>query len=126
VTPRHDKEAADGQHPQADAGPHHVECRGDDFELVDIKVEDLASVLLRFENGAKGAFSVGQVCSGHKNDLLLEVCGSTKALRWRQEDQNELWIGNRDKANEVLQKDPGLVEKSAAGYVHLPGGHQEG
>ena len=100
--------------------------KDDAYELVDIKVEDLASVLVRFDNGAKGAFSVGQVCSGHKNDLLLEVCGSAKALRWRQEDQNELWIGNRDKANEVLQKDPGLVDKSAAGYVHLPGGHQEG
>src|SRR3954466_14314885 len=30
-------------------------------EDVDIKVEDLASVLLRFDNGAKGSFSVGQV-----------------------------------------------------------------
>ena len=37
--------------------------------------EDLASVLLRFENGAKGCFSVGQVCAGHKNDLWLEVNG---------------------------------------------------
>ena len=36
-------------------------------------MEDLASVLVRFENGAKGSFSVGQVCAGHKNDLVLEV-----------------------------------------------------
>ena len=47
----------------------------DDTEIVDIRVEDLASVLLRFDNGAKGAFSVGQVCPGHKNDLVLEICG---------------------------------------------------
>src|SRR5581483_2949734 len=100
---------------------------GDDsFELVDIKVEDLASVLLRFENGAKGAFSVGQVCSGHKNDLAFEICGSIKSFRWRQEDQNYLWIGNRDKPNEVLQKDPGLIEPDARPFAHLPGGHQEG
>ena len=46
------------------------------FELVDIKVEDLASVMLRFDNGARGSFSVGQVCAGHKNDLILEICGS--------------------------------------------------
>ncbi len=52
--------------------------KDDSYELVDIKVEDLASVLLRFDNGAKGAFSVGQVCAGHKNDLLLEICGSAK------------------------------------------------
>jgi predicted dehydrogenase len=98
----------------------------DSFELVDIKVEDLASVLLRFDNGAKGAFSVGQVCAGHKNDLLLEICGSVKSLRWRQEDQNALWIGNRDVSNELLQKDPALIEPEARPFAHLPGGHQEG
>jgi predicted dehydrogenase len=97
----------------------------DKVELVDIKVEDLASVLLRFDNGAKGSFSVGQVCSGHKNDLRLEVCGSKAALAWKQEVQNELWIGHRDKANEILQKDPGLLDAEVRGYAHLPGGHQE-
>src|SRR5580765_2560042 len=103
-----------------------LDGRDDDYELVDIKVEDLASVMLRFDNGAKGAFSVGQVCAGHKNDLILEICGSKKALRWRQEDQNELWIGNRDTANEIMQKDPALVDPTLRSYVHLPGGHQEG
>ena len=97
----------------------------EEFDLVDIEVEDLASVLLRFDNGAKGAFSVGQVCSGHKNDLTLEVCGATASLRWTQEQQNELWIGHRDKANELLQKDPSLLDAEVRGYAHLPGGHQE-
>jgi predicted dehydrogenase len=94
-------------------------------DVVDVEVEDLASVLLRFANGAKGAFSVGQVCGGHKNDLVLEVCGPKASVRWRQEHQNELWIGHRDKANEVLQKDPALVDDAVRGYVSLPGGHQE-
>ncbi|NUR53197.1 MAG: Gfo/Idh/MocA family oxidoreductase [Acidobacteria bacterium] len=96
------------------------------FEEVDVKVEDLASVLLRFDNGAKGSFSVGQVCAGHKNDLILEVCGSTASLRWRQEFQNELWIGHRDEANQVLAKDPSLLDAAVRPYAHLPGGHQEG
>lgn len=99
---------------------------GERYELVDITVEDLASVLVRFEGGAKGAFSVGQVCAGHKNDLVLEVCGTKASVRWRQEHQNELWIGHRDEPNRVLQKDPSLVDPDARGYVHLPGGHQEG
>jgi predicted dehydrogenase len=94
-------------------------------EEVDIKVEDLASVLLRFDNGAKGSFSVGQVCAGHKNDLELEICGSKASLKWRQEHQNELLIGHRDKPNEILQKDPSLIDEAAGKYAHLPGGHQE-
>ena len=96
-----------------------------DVDLVDITVEDLASVLVRFENGAKGTFSAGQVCPGHKNDLVIEICGSTSSVRWRQEHQNELWWGHRDRANEVLQKDPSLVDEAARRYAHLPGGHQE-
>jgi predicted dehydrogenase len=46
-------------------------------------------------------------------------------MRWRQEHQNELWIGHRDKANEVLQKDPSLMHGEVRGYARLPGGHQE-
>jgi predicted dehydrogenase len=97
----------------------------EDVDLVDIKVEDLASVLLRFDNGAKGSFSVGQVCAGHKNDLILEICGPKGSMRWRQEYQNELWLGHRDKANEILQKDPSLIDEEVRPYAHLPGGHQE-
>jgi predicted dehydrogenase len=95
------------------------------FDVVDIQVEDLASVLVRFDNGAKGSFSVGQVCAGHKNDLVLEICGPKGSIRWRQEHQNELWLGYRDKPNEILQKDPALLDGDARRYAHLPGGHQE-
>ena len=98
---------------------------GNAVDLVDITVEDLASVLVRFDNGAKGSVSVGQVCGGHKNDLVLEVCGSTASVRWRQEHQNELWIGHRDRPNELLQKDPSLIDERVRGYARLPGGHQE-
>jgi predicted dehydrogenase len=96
-----------------------------DLETVDIRVDDLAAVLVRFDNGAKGTFSAGQVCAGHKNDLVLEVCGSKASLCWRQEQQNELWIGRREKANEILQKDPSLMDAEVRGYAHLPAGHQE-
>ncbi len=97
----------------------------EEYELVDIKVEDLASVLIRFDNGAKGVFTAGQVCSGHKNDLVFEVCGGTASIKWRQEQQNELWIGNRDEPSQILQKDPGLMDPEVRHYAHLPGGHQE-
>ena len=97
----------------------------EELEDVEIKVEDLASVLVRFDNGAKGSFSVGQVCAGHKNDLVLEICGSKSSMKWRQEHQNELWFGHRDGPNQILQKDPSLMDAEVRHYAHLPGGHQE-
>ena len=95
-------------------------------EAVRIHSEDLATILLRFNNGAKGTVSVGQVCAGHKNGLWFEVNGRRASLRWEQERQNELWIGRRDTANAVLAKDPSLLTPGARVYAHLPGGHQEG
>ena len=94
-------------------------------ETVTIASEDLATVLLRFDGGAKGCVSVGQVCAGHRNDLWFETNGRTGSLRWRQEQQNELWIGRRGVANSVMPKDPELLAPAAAAYAHLPGGHQE-
>jgi predicted dehydrogenase len=94
-------------------------------EPVAITSEDLATVLVRFDNGMKGCVTVGQVCAGHKNDLWFEVNGASASLRWFQERQNELWIGRRHAANQVLLKDPALVGPEARRYAHLPPGHQE-
>ena len=69
---------------------------------------------------------VCQVLPGHKNDLQLEVNGRTSSLLWKQEEQNELWIGRHNRPNEIMAKDPSLVSSDARAYVHLPGGHQEG
>ena len=98
----------------------------DATEAFAVTVEDLGSVLLRFDGECKGTFSVGQVCAGHKNDLVFEVNGLRGSLGWRQERQNELWIGRRDEGNTVLMRDPGLVDESVQRYAQLPAGHQEG
>jgi len=94
-------------------------------EAISVTSEDLGTVLVRFDGGAKGVLSVGQVCAGHKNDLWFEVSGRRASLAWKQERQNELWIGRRDAPNAVLLKDPSLLSEAARVYAHLPGGHQE-
>ena len=96
------------------------------MQEVQVKGEDIASVLLRFDNGARGCLSVGQVLPGHKNDLQFEANGRAGSIRWRQEQQNELWIGRHDQPNQVMAKDPSLMDDAIRGYAHLPGGHQEG
>jgi predicted dehydrogenase len=90
-----------------------------------ITSEDLASVLLRFDNGARGCVTVGQVLPGHKNDLRLEVNGRLASLAWRQEQPNELWLGHQARPNVLLPRDPAQLDPSARGYAHLPAGHPE-
>lgn len=92
---------------------------------VKITSEDIASVLLRFDNGARGCFIVGQVLPGHKNDLRLEVNGRLASVAWQQEAPNELWLGHHAQANTVLAKDPATLDPLARGYAHLPAGHPE-
>ncbi len=87
---------------------------------------DLASVLLRFDNGARGCFQVGQALPGHNNDLQLEVNGRSGSLRWRQERQNELWHGRHGAPDALIAKDPALLRGDALRYADLPAGHQEG
>jgi predicted dehydrogenase len=94
-------------------------------QRVKVTGEDLASVLLRFDNGARGCLRVGQVLPGHKNDLQLEVNGRAASLRWLQERQNELWIGRYAQPDSALTKDPALLSGDARRYAHLPAGHQE-
>jgi predicted dehydrogenase len=88
--------------------------------------DDLGSVLLEFEGGARGVFSVGQICPGHKNDLRIEVNGSRASLRWEQERADELWVGCRDEASKTIVRDPGLMSDEARRHTRLPAGHAEG
>src|SRR5207247_6611137 len=62
--------------------------RDEDRKAVPIHSEDMASLLLRFAGGAKGAMTVSQVSAGWKNRLVLEVDGAHASFTWDQEDPN--------------------------------------
>jgi len=113
------------QAPVASAKAFANQTRSAQRRKVAITSEDLACVLLRFDNGARGNLVVGQVLPGHKNDLRLEVNGRLASLAWQQEQPNELWIGHHTQANTLLTRDPALLNTSARGYAHLPAGHPE-
>ncbi len=97
-----------------------------EYEEIQVDTEDGGSILLQFDNGAHGVFSVSQVSAGRKNYEWFEVNGSKKSVQWNQEEPNSLWIGHRDKPNEVVIKDPALMSDSNRKYTHYPGGHPEG
>jgi predicted dehydrogenase len=96
-------------------------------ETTDTKIvtEDFGATLFRMGK-ARGAMTASQVSAGRKNGLVLEIYGTRGGATWRQETPEELWLGHRDAPNQVLMKDPSLLDKKAAGYADYPGGHAEG
>ena len=95
-------------------------------EPIAIQTEDCGSVLIRFKGGARGNLWVSQATAGRKNYLHYELSGSQCALAWNSERPDELWIGHRQKPNEVLLRDPSLLSETARRHTSYPGGHNEG
>lgn len=93
---------------------------------VRMDTEDAATVLVRFGERARGTMMVSQVSAGRKNRLAIEVSGSRGSLAWDGERANELWIGHRERPNELLIKDPSLMDPAAAAVARYPAGHDEG
>jgi predicted dehydrogenase len=87
-----------------------------------VTTDDAATILVRYEGGARGAVTVSQVSAGRKNSLHFEIDGSSSALAWSSEDPDELWIGHRGRPNEVLVRDPAVIGEKDG----LPPGHVEG
>jgi predicted dehydrogenase len=99
---------------------------GGDTEEIMMTNEDYGSVLLRFSNEAHGVVTVSQVSAGRKARLWFEIDGTEGSLAFDSESPNHLWIGRRERACEVLPKDPALQSPESRGYAVYPGGHPEG
>jgi predicted dehydrogenase len=84
------------------------------------ELEDHASVLLRFENGATGSAMFSALAPGRKNQLLFELEGDRGGFSWDQESPNELLHRHAQAPTEIVVKD------AAMNGGRYPAGHAEG
>jgi predicted dehydrogenase len=111
--------------PQGPVETFSTERSGDTVEQA-MATEDVASILLRFVNGARGSVALSQISAGRKNSLQWEIDGSTAAAAWDSETPDHLWLGHRDQANQLLLRNPALMGPAGQAAAALPGGHVEG
>ena len=93
------------------------------------RVDDDASVLLRFDGGARGALLTSQVAVGEENGLSIRVYGERRGLRWRQETPDALQLTALDGPEETWSRGQAHVaarSPAAARATRLPSGHPEG
>ncbi|MEA4965163.1 MAG: Gfo/Idh/MocA family oxidoreductase [Oscillospiraceae bacterium] len=97
-----------------------------EYEEKKITTEDYAGVLIKFENGASGAFQCSEISAGHKCFIDIEVDGSKSSYQWQHETSDRMWKGNRDANNEQIMRNPNLMTAEARQYTYLAAGHPEG
>jgi predicted dehydrogenase len=89
------------------------------------KLEDDASMLIRYQGGAKGVLHCSQVSCGEENNLNIRVYGTLGSLAWQQEHPNELkWIPKGEPAR-LLRRGNGYLGDAAKKFTRLPFGHPE-
>lgn len=91
-----------------------------------IETDDAATILLRYGNGGRGMMSTSQVSHGRRGLLCWDISGSKASVAWSAEHPEDLWIGHREAPNQILLRDPSLMNPTGAAAAFMPGGHPEG
>jgi len=95
-------------------------------EAVAIDTEDYGGLMLRFERGTRGSLFVSQVAVGRKNEVSFDIYGTKASLRWNSERPEELLVGHRDQPNQLVQRNPALLNEAVSPFSNYPAGHAEG
>jgi len=96
------------------------------YDEVEVTLDDYAAMFLRLDNGARGNFTTCQVCAGRKVDLELQIFGSKESYGWSHVHPNALWIGHRERGNELFYESAQLQAEETQKYAALPTGHPMG
>ncbi len=86
------------------------------------RLDDNASVLLRFDTGAKGMIWASQIVPGTKNALRFRIAGDQGGLSWDQETPELLDFTPTGKATRTLRRGG----EETVTPARIPAGHPEG
>jgi predicted dehydrogenase len=89
-------------------------------------LDDNVQVMLRYENGARGALWASQVAPGNENGLRIRVYGSKGGLEWRQEHPNQLFVSPLGQPTQIVARGTAAANADAARVTRIPAGHPEG
>lgn len=95
-------------------------------EPIETDIEEIAFVLIRFANGAKGSAVFSTMLAGKKNKTTVTISGKLRSAEWDSEAINDLCLGSRNAGNVILTKDPNLLHTDSKQLAAYPGGHVEG
>lgn len=94
--------------------------------VADRVLDDDCTLLLGFENEARGVLLASQIATGERNGLSLRIYGDKAALLWRQEEPDRLMLTGLDGRSEIQWAGGAALGPDARSATRLPAGHPEG
>ena len=94
-------------------------------------LDDDGSVLLRFDNGAKGVLMASQISAGEENAVRVRIYGEKGGLEWANEDPNNLIVKMLDQPRQLYRTGnaytaPYTMSSFTTHNTRIPAGHPEG
>lgn len=89
-------------------------------------LDDNASIMVEYDNNAKGIYWASQVAIGQDNGLRIRIFGTKASIEFLQEEPNYLKIGYLDKPNKILSRGKDEFYPRANEVIRIPAGHPEG
>ena len=90
------------------------------------RLEDNAHILLRFDNGARGAMWVSAVAAGEQVGLRLRVYGEKGHIAWEQSDPDKLTFALQSEALRTLVRGQSGLSPAAKRATRIVAGLPEG
>ncbi len=101
-------------------------CTRQSFVKSRAPLEDNATVLMQYDNGAVGTMWVSSVNAGSMHGQKVRIVGSKASIEWWDEQPNQLRYEIQGQPAQILERGMGYLYPSALADDRIGGGHPEG
>jgi len=116
---------------------HHLACFSVASNVAEVSADmaglvegrtliDYTSAHLKFENGARGTFTVTQAAAGGENDIRLRIYGDNGMIDWNHQNTNYLRVQMQGEPVKIVTRGDPFLPPEIARLSRTPRGHPEG
>ena len=90
------------------------------------ELEDDAMINYRMSKGTVGRLWTSAIALGHQHGLTIKVFGESGAIRWAQEQPNQLYFTPLNQPTQILERGMASLCENALSASRITAGHSEG
>ncbi len=89
-------------------------------------LDDNATIMVEYDNGATGVYWSSQIAIGYDNALRVRIFGSQGTIEWSPEDPDHFILTKMGEPKQLISRGRDPFYEGAQKFSRLPSGHPEG